>query len=254
MNWGVGTAIKFILGLQVGIGAMLVLGDIGTGLQGLGPAPRAPSLTERVRPGDQTRRYRPDDLPADAPGRPFPPLGEMPPRLALSTETVEEAAVLRLVGEIAPGDAARVADLLREALADGAGPSTVYLHSPGGSVADALQLGRTLRDTGLSTAIAAGEVCLSACPYLLAAGIERRVDETGQVGVHQHYFGQNSVQPAFLAVEDIQRGQADVVRHLTEMGVDLRIMALLLDTPPDEIYVLLPDELTDFALATELLP
>lgn len=42
-------------------------------------------------------------------------------------------------------------------------------------------------------------------------GTKRRVEQDASIGVHQHYFGQNSVQPAFMAVEDIQRGQGFVM-------------------------------------------
>ena len=70
------------------------------------------------------------------------------------------------------------------------------------------------------------------------------------MGVHQHYFGENTALPAFLAVEDIQRGQADVMAHLDAMGVDVRVMQHALSTPPEAIYVLLPEELEDYALTT----
>ena len=63
------------------------------------------------------------------------------------------------------------------------------------------------------------------------------------MGLHQHYFGENTLLPAYLAVEDIQRGQADVMRFLSDMGIDLLVMQHALSTPPDEIYILLPEEL-----------
>jgi len=115
-------------------------------------------------------------------------------------------------------------------------------------------MGRMLRDGGLDTGVAAAHVCLSACPYILAGGVRRMVSDQAQVGVHQHYHGERTFLPAFLAVEDIQRGQAEVVVHLDEMGVDLRLMALAMATPPHDIYVLLPEESRDLGLATETLP
>jgi hypothetical protein len=88
-----------------------------------------------------------------------------------------------------------------------------------------------------------GEFCYSACPYLLAGGEAREIDAQASVGVHQHYFGENSLLPAFVAVEDIQRGQGDVMAYLDEMGIDPLVMQHALATPPDEIYVLLEEEL-----------
>ncbi len=248
MRANAGAVLKAILGIQIGIGILLVAGDIGPSLQGLRIAPNAPRLDQPVAPGDQTRRYRPSDLPREAPGAPFPPTGDMPRRLTLTDVTIEGEPALRLVGRIAAGDGARIAEAMQER-EDGDAVENVYLHSPGGSVADALELGYFFRREGISTVLAAGDVCLSACPYMLAGGVRRIVDERASVGVHQHYFGQNSVQPAFLAVEDIQRGQGEVMAYLVEMGVDPRVMQHALVTPPNEIYILLPEELQEYGLA-----
>jgi len=123
--------------------------------------------------------------------------------------------------------------------------------SPGGSVTDALILGRTLRGLGVTTRMLAGEICYSACPYLLAGGQTREIDEDASIGVHQHSFGQSTILPAFLAVEDIQRGQADVMLYLDDMGIDPLVMSLAMATPADEIYILLPEELEKFGFVPE---
>ena len=116
---------------------------------------------------------------------------------------------------------------------------------------DALELGRALRLAGLETAMRAGDICYSACPYLLAAGVERDIPETAPVGVHQHYFGESTLLPAFVAVEDIQRGQGEVMGYLDEMGIDPLVMTHALSTPPDQIYVLLPEELVNYGFIQE---
>ena len=121
----------------------------------------------------------------------------------------------------------------------------------GGSVADALAIGRTIRGAGYATRVADGAVCLSACPYIFAGGLDRRVEQGGVIGVHQHYFGQNTVLPAFMAVGDLQRAQAGVMEFLVEMGVDLRLMTHALRTPPSEINILSPDLMTELSLTTQ---
>ncbi|MFC7704332.1 hypothetical protein ACFQXB_09010 [Plastorhodobacter daqingensis] len=239
---GAAQGIRLMLLAQIAIGALLLSGDL------LGPggprwpwAERAPALDQPVRPGDQTRRYRPDR----APPSPFraPGAADMPRRLAF--EPAEDG--LRLRGQIAPGDAERFLAHLEGLEAP---PTTLWLASPGGSVADALEIGQILRARGLATAVAAGDICLSACPYVLAAGTSRAAAEGAMIGVHQHYFGENTLLPAFLAVEDIQRGQGEVMGYLEEMGIDLRLMRHALLTPPDEIYILLPEELATYRLVT----
>lgn len=226
-----------VLIFQLGIGAFLVLGDVQIGsFPGLGPD--APPLSDPVRPGDQRRVFRPDrDRPATRPAR---APGDIPARLTL--EQVE-GTTYRLEGEIAQGDAARIIDRLAELEPT---PERLILQSPGGIVEEALSLGRHLREGGITTQMLAGEFCYSACPYLLAAGATREIDEAAQVGVHQHYFGESTLLPASFAVEDIQAGQGAVMAYLVDMGIDPRVMQHALTTPPNEIYVLLPEELREY--------
>lgn len=155
----------------------------------------------------------------------------------------ETGPVWRLEGAIAEGDAARLIDQLAAAETP---PQVLILQSPGGAVHEALALGRHLRAQGIRTRMLAGEYCYSACPYLLAGGLHREIDPEASVGVHQHYFGENSLLPAFIAVEDIQRGQSEVMTYLDEMGIDPLVMRHALATPPDELYLLLPEELTRY--------
>ena len=230
-----------VLVFQLGIGAFLILGDMRAGgfrLPDFGPV--APRLSEPVRPGDQRRTYNPD---RDRP--PLSPLrdpGDMPERLMLS---LVEAGTYRLEGAIAEGDGTRVAELIA---AQETPVETLVLQSPGGSVRDALDLGRTLRAAGIGTRMLAGEFCYSACPYLLAGGTRREIAEGASVGLHQHFFGESTLLPAFVAVEDIQRGQGEVMIYLEEMGIDPLIMQHALTTPADEIYVLLDDEIDRYGL------
>ncbi|MEP5758374.1 MAG: hypothetical protein ABJ327_03485 [Litoreibacter sp.] len=237
-----------ILGLQLLLATMLMGRDLTSAWATINWPSTQPRFDTPVLPGDQTRRYRPSDMPlreADLgnPDRPYRSTGDMPARLAFELND----DVLNLTGTIAPGDAERMAEQMADV-----DIQRVRLNSPGGSVQDALEIGRMLRKARLETLLGAGDICLSACPYVLASGIERRVHGTAQVGVHQHYFGQNSALPAFLAVEQIQRGQADVMRYLAEMDVDTLIMQHALNTPADEIYVLLNTQLTEYRLATEV--
>ncbi len=245
-----GRVIRGIFALQLAIGLALVWGDISAGVPRLQFGPAAPDLDQPVRPGDQTRRYAPRER-RDVPNRPFPATPDMPDRLAIETARIDGRPVLRMIGQIAPGDGDRVPDLLAEQAGQEAAPAALLLNSPGGSVSDALAIGRAIRRLDLRTEVAAGDVCFSACPYLLAGGTTRAVDPAGAVGVHQHYFGESGLLPAFLAVEDVQHGQGVVMAYLDEMGVDPLLMQPALTTPPDEIYILLPAELARYALVRE---
>ncbi|MEI4471854.1 hypothetical protein [Frigidibacter sp. MR17.24] len=251
-GWTATRVLRLMLGLQVALAGMIVAGDVMTAHPGLIPGrDNAPATEVPVRPGDQTRRFSPRTLPTDRPAGPgFPRRDAVPSRLSFERATIGGIAdTLLVTGAIEPGDADR---FLRELEGWAAPPAQVALHSPGGSVADALRIGQAIRDAGLPTAMAAGAACFSACPYILAGGTERRVDRDARVGVHQHYFGENSLLPAFTAVSDVQAGQAQVMDYLHRMGIDPMVMSKALATPPDDIYILLPDELTDWRVATAL--
>lgn len=240
---GVARTLSAVLIFQVGIGVLLVLGDMRTSPLSL-PTFRtdAPRLSEPVRPGDQRRVYAPGrDRPSVTPAR---DPGQMPDRLTL---TFDDGA-WRLEGTIAEGDAQRLIPQI-----DQADPQieALVVQSGGGSVRDALDLGRHLRAAGIATEILPGEVCYSACPYLFAGGVRRTAAASASIGVHQHYFGENSLLPAFIAVEDIQRGQAEVMGYLDDMGISPLVMRHALATPPDEIYILLLEELERYGFLSD---
>lgn len=44
-----------------------------------------------------------------------------------------------------------------------------------------------VREVELTSAVLAGAMCVSSCPYILAGGEERIVSLRGIVGMHQHY-------------------------------------------------------------------
>ena len=62
---------------------------------------------------------------------------------------------------------------------------TVVLNSPGGSVTDALAIGRLIREKKFATEVEAGKYCASSCPLVFAGGVERRAGDKAAIGVHQ---------------------------------------------------------------------
>lgn len=245
--------LAVILAVQCVIAILLVASDLEARLiQRLLPGPDVPDGP--VSPGDQVRRYEPRETrpaytdPSTLPDMELP--ADLPDRLEFTMQDAGEFGNVLLVhGAIESGDADRFAAYLAS-LGDLTVP--VALNSPGGVVDEALKIGRMLRDRDADTAILPGMVCVSACPYMLAGGGERRVSRRGAVGMHQHYYETPAYLPAFWAVEDIQHGQGRVMEFLIEMGVEPSVMLHSLNTPPDEIYVLVEEELVASRLATEI--
>ena len=233
--------IKWLLGAQIVLAVGLVVVDFIPMLPRFAAPSDAPSLDRPIGPGDQTRLYRPD-----RPANPGPGVDpDMPRRLVAGWTEIDGVAALRIRGAVAPGDGARINDELTSAQ-----PALVVFDSPGGSVSDAVAIGRTVREIGADTLLQDGAVCLSACPYMFVGGVARQVSDRARLGVHQHSFGESDILPAFLAVEDIQRGQAGVLEHLDDMGIDLRIMGPAMATPAAEIYILTAEELREWNVTT----
>jgi hypothetical protein len=161
--------------------------------------------------------------------------------------------VLSLTGTIDVGAAARFAAELE---ARGEYVTTVALNSPGGSVVDALEIATRLRERGYATSVAAGALCASSCPLVLAAGSERHADAAAAIGVHQVYAQTDAGNPtaglraAGDAMSDAQQTTALITRHLDAMGVDPALWLHALETPPTRLYYLTSKELQRYRLAT----
>jgi hypothetical protein len=129
---------------------------------------------------------------------------------------------------------------------------SVALNSPGGSVEDALTMGRLIRERKFSTEVESGKVCASSCPLVFAGGVERRAGEKAAIGVHQVFT------PPSLAKEmaqrdgmnDAQRVSARLQRYLGEMGVSLQVWVHAMETPKERLFIFQPDELKSLNLVT----
>lgn len=78
---------------------------------------------------------------------------------------------LMATGTIEPGTAERFAVEIEKR---GGYVKTIVLHSPGGSVSDALAMGRLIRSRAFATEVENGRTCASSCPLVFAGGVERR--------------------------------------------------------------------------------
>jgi hypothetical protein len=178
----------------------------------------------------------------------------------------------------------------------------ILINSPGGSAPDAMAMGRLIRARHLAVAVARtelgpcgspaascgqrfgkaiafGAVCASACPLLLAGGVERYVSPVAYIGVHQikvtlwrqllirHYEVRYHVvdgrrQEVSRSLIGVSRppkttfpGSPDkfdreIGAYLKEMGVGAPLMEDILATPPTELHRLTWQDLTTSKLVT----
>jgi hypothetical protein len=179
-------------------------------------------------------------------------------------------------GVLTPGSAASFARLIADL---GGRRLPVLISSHGGSVRDALEMGRLIRAKGLAVAVArtlvancperardcpdargqaivGGATCASACPLVLAGGVERLIGPTPLIGVHQITTilreSEGAERPT-RTVKIYEQAWVDktVEDYLTGMGVGDPVMTLLRKTPAVSIRWLTFDEIRSSGLATE---
>jgi hypothetical protein len=156
---------------------------------------------------------------------------------------------LMAVGTIEPGIAKVFA---AEVEKRGSYVKTIVLRSPGGSVGDALEMGRLIRAKKFSTEVEAGRYCASSCPLVFASGVERRAGDKAQIGVHQVFaMSRDGISPA-AGMADVQRIAADCQKYLRDMGVDLAVWTHAMATPKEQLYYFKRDELMTLKLATDV--
>jgi hypothetical protein len=143
--------------------------------------------------------------------------------------------------------------------------ATVVLDSSGGSVNDAITLGRRWRGLGLLTTVglsvenhtAHGDqasvvpdaYCESMCVFLLLSGKTRYVPDGAHVRVHQIWMGDRADDPraASYSAQDLMIVERDVGRlakYTFDMGGAGDLLALSLNVPPwEELHELSREEL-----------
>ena len=201
----------------------------------LSPAPdlAVPSILAPWLPGGD-RRVTPLPRPDGAMAKPM---------------TFELAGGGRLMatGTITPGsseafaaEVARRGDYIR----------TVVLNSPGGSVNDALAMGRLIREKQFATEIESGKYCASSCPLVFAGGVERRAGDKAAIGVHQIAAVSSANAAPRDEMDVAQRISARCQRYLGEMGLNLQVWVHAMETPHDRLFVFKPDELRSLNIVT----
>lgn len=186
-----------------------------------------------------------DGIPQAPPVEPQTPreVLRQPMRFELTT-----GGVLKAEGSIDLGAADRFAE---EIAARGEYVKSITLNSPGGSVDDALAISRLIREKGLNTQVETRALCASSCPLIFAGGVARQAAEDAIVGVHQVFNAGEERPSPEQAMSAAQSTTARIARHLDDMGIADGLWIHALETPPDRLYYLTPEEMTEFKLVTE---
>jgi hypothetical protein len=195
--------------------------------------------TPPSKPLPQTKR---------APGSDYVPQIRVPNARLREMMSFELHGDGRLVatGAIMPGVAKAFADEVEKR---GTYVKTVVLNSPGGSVQDALSMGRLIREKGFSTEVENGSYCASSCPLMFAGGVQRFAGKSAAIGVHQIFSLGGSSNDSMASAQQIS---ALCQKHLRDLGVDLGVWVHAMETPKEELYYFKSEELLSLKLATSI--
>ena len=128
---------------------------------------------------------------------------------------------------------------------------TVVLHSPGGSVHDALAMGRLIREKKFATEVESRPLLRLVVP----AGVRRRRRAPRRTTRPRSACIRSSALGSDGHVRRRRHGEraadlGDCQKYLRDMGVDLGVWVHAMETPHDELYYFKPDELLALKLAT----
>ena len=128
----------------------------------------------------------------------------------------------------------------------------VVLRSPGGSVRDAMTMGRLIRQRQFSTEVESGRYCASSCPLVFAGGVERHAASNAAIGVHEVAAVGGDHLSAAASMQDAQQISAQCQQYLRDMGIDLEVWIHAMETPREQLYYFQPAELLALKLATAM--
>lgn len=167
--------------------------------------------------------------------------------------------VLLLEGRIVPGDYAKLRSFLSDKATFDKISGGVFLASPGGSVAEAMNIGHLIRALALGTEVPSGRAtsrkpddttiwaddlidprnygCASACFLIFVSGIYRNESWAGRLGVHKPSRPQSEMKPGGGGEDPV----IDIaVRHalenyLREMDVPTKYVDLMFAVPSSRV-------------------
>jgi hypothetical protein len=154
---------------------------------------------------------------------------------------------VHISGPIAPGDADRVKNVrpvetqrsIRASLADRPHDSA------GGSVREALRIGRLLRSQ--NAVVMVGANCQSSCVFVLMSGVMRFGFDSGgsasRVGVHRPHLGEAEVGQDFL--RSYRQLRSELEAYFDEMRVSRALLDLMYSVRPEDMRVLANSELEE---------
>ncbi|MBX9829701.1 MAG: hypothetical protein K2Z80_02805 [Xanthobacteraceae bacterium] len=135
------------------------------------------------------------------------------------------------------GDAERLRAIVRATNEANRIVSGMRLNSAGGNLLESVELAAIVKQAKISTVVANGATCASACFVVFAAGYEKFASYSAQIGVHgaSDQSGRETVASGAATVS--------MARIVNQLGVPAGVVGKMVVTPPIEMVWLVPDDL-----------
>ncbi|AYC33787.1 hypothetical protein D3880_16120 [Pseudomonas cavernae] len=158
---------------------------------------------------------------------------------AVQHARIGQVLAVKVSEDIAPGDYEALIKGLRTHPGKFA-RKILLLDSIGGSVAEAVRMGRVLREFGFDALVPRDGICQGSCIYLLAAGNQKLV--RGPVGLHRPYY------PGGDSARDLSPSAGNPLHYLRDMGVAPSLAQDMQQIAPQRMRELSKDDLTRYRL------
>lgn len=170
-------------------------------------------------------------------------------------------ARIEIAGTIEPGDTNRFVAFLQSLPPKNLGHGYIAsLNSPGGSLAEGIQLGNFFRKNGIATEVRRGSQCHSACAvaflggtqsYTTGVGVGRTLEVGAALGFHGFYAGTDRVTLLNEAFDAARLINGLIIEYASDMRrIDLALLSELLSVSPSTVRVVnTPRELEGLGIA-----
>lgn len=155
---------------------------------------------------------------------------EIPEGISVSKEAGKYSIYIK--GDIRAGDATIVEEIFEEAIVDHALIEIILTDSVGGSVSDAVDIGRMARAWDSWTRIYG--YCYSSCALIYVGGSIRFPAASAELGLHRPYFSVHpgSARPTTDNIDDLY---GSVKAYLSEMNISSNFFDAMISVRPSDI-------------------
>ena len=127
------------------------------------------------------------------------------------------------------------------------GKRVLDIDSSGGMVEDGIRAGDVIADSGWTIWVREGDMCHSACVFVLAAGDNRLI--SGPVGIHRIIRLQSQATTRAELDAELRGVHDNIKAYFSRNGVDVAVADMMMTVPSRALRLLTPEELRTYGLS-----